>query len=134
MASLVPSCISYDPTFSYEVAVIMQEALERMYVREEDVFYYITTMNESYHHPAMPNNSKEGILKGMYLLQKAKKKVDITLLGSGSILLEIIKAAGYLSEHYNINANVWSVTSFNELKREAISQAISCNQLRLPFH
>ncbi len=121
MASLVPSCISYDPTFSYEVAVIMQEALERMYVREEDVFYYITTMNESYHHPAMPNNSKEGILKGMYLLQKAKKKVDITLLGSGSILLEIIKAAGYLSEHYNINANVWSVTSFNELKREAIS-------------
>ncbi len=120
MASLVPNCISYDPTFAFEVAVIVQEGLKRMYMDEEDIFYYITVMNENYHHPKIPEGINEGIIKGMYLY-KGEDSPSINLLGSGTILLEVIKAAEYLLAEYNIIANVWSVTSFTELKREATS-------------
>lgn len=118
MSSLVPNCISYDPAFSYELAVIIQHGLERMYAKQENVFYYITIMNENYHHPAMPEGANDGIIKGMYLYQEADN-ADINMLGSGTILLEVIKAANILKEKFAINANIWSVTSFTELKRNA---------------
>lgn len=118
MSSLVPNCISYDPAFSYEIAVIIQHGLNRMYQQQEDVFYYITAMNENYEHPMMPEGCAAGIIKGMYALSK-KSKAVIELLGSGAILMQVIKAANYLEKTFNIVANVWSVTSFTELKREA---------------
>lgn len=118
MASLVPNCISYDPAFAYEVAVIMQYGLYRMYQQQENIFYYITITNENYQHPAMLDDIKEGIIKGIYLYKAAEQPV-INLLGSGTILLEVIAAAKILLEDFGIVANVWSVTSFTELKREA---------------
>lgn len=122
MYSVVPNCICYDPTFAYEVAVIMQQGLKRMYHNQEDVFYYITLMNENYVQPAMPEGVEEGIQKGIYKLksvnEKAKKRV--TLLGSGTILLEVLKAAELLQESCGIGADIFSVTSFSECQREAI--------------
>ena len=120
-ASLIPNCISYDPTFAYELTVIMQDGMRRMYQEHEDVFYYIAVMNENYVHPAIPKGVEEGIVKGMYLFKKSKAKAQIQLLGSGTILREVIAAAELLKQDFDINANIWSVTSFNELRREGLS-------------
>lgn len=127
-AGLIPNCISYDPTYAYELAVIIQNGLHRMLEKQEDVFYYLTVMNENYRQPAMPKGAEEGIIKGMYLLQKANKaKHQVTLLSSGTILLEAIKAADMLQQDFNVSADIWSVTSFNELTREA--QAVERDNL-----
>ncbi len=124
MSSVIPNCKSYDPTFGYELATIFREGLRRMYEKQENIFYYITTMNENYPHPSMPKdkNVEKGILKGMYLFKEFEKykKTKIQLLGSGTILREMIAAAEILQKDYKIDSNVWSVTSFNELRKEAI--------------
>lgn len=123
MASTIPNCIAYDPTFAYELAVIIQHGLERMFVQQENVFYYITVMNENYQHPDMPVGVEEGIIKGMYLLQESKKKSKkhVQLLGSGTILREVIKAASLLKDDFDVDADIWSVTSFNELRRDGLA-------------
>ncbi len=119
MAATVPNCISYDPTYVYEVAVIVQNGLKRMYEDQEDVFYYITTMNENYKQPELPKGSEEGILKGMYLLEEGKKAdLKVQLLGCGAILREAISAAQLLQDEFSISADVWSCPSFTELERE----------------
>jgi pyruvate dehydrogenase E1 component len=119
-AASIPNCISYDPTYNYELAVIIHEGMRRMQVAQENVFFYITAMNENYLHPPMPKGVEEGIIKGMYLLSKAgRKKLRVQLLGSGAILREVIAAAQLLREDFKVDADIWSVTSFNELKREA---------------
>ncbi|MBQ4843995.1 pyruvate dehydrogenase (acetyl-transferring), homodimeric type [Pseudoalteromonas sp. MMG013] len=119
-AATVPNCISYDPTFGYEVAVIMQDGIRRMYGPEqENVFYYLTLMNENYHQPAMPEGAEEGIRKGIYKLESnTGEKAHVQLLGSGTILNEVRKAAVILSEEYGVASDVYSVTSFNELARD----------------
>jgi pyruvate dehydrogenase E1 component len=123
MASTVPNCVAYDPTYSYEVAVILQDGLERMFKRQENVFYYVTTLNENYSHPAMPAGSEEGIRRGIYLLRggAARKTGSVQLLGSGSILREVLAAAEILETDYDISADVFSVTSFTELRRDGMS-------------
>lgn len=120
-AATIPNCISYDPTFAYEMAVIIQDGLRRMYEQQESVYYYITAMNENYSHPEMPKGAEEGIIKGMYLFQKAKAKAKLTvqLLGSGTILREVVAAADLLEKDFGVTANIWSATSFTELAREA---------------
>ena len=121
LASTIPNCISYDPTYCYELAVIIHDGLRRMYGNNEDVYYYITVMNENYPHPPMPENSKEGILKGMYLLQEGDgAKLRVQLLGSGTILREVLAAAELLESDFDVAADVWSVTSFNELRRDCL--------------
>ena len=121
LASTIPNCISYDPTYCYELAVIIHDGLRRMYGNNEDVYYYITVMNENYPHPAMPENSKEGILKGMYLLQEGgDNKLRVRLLGSGTILREVLAAAELLESDFGVAADIWSVTSFNELRRDCL--------------
>ncbi len=122
MAATIPNCVSYDPTFAYELAVIVQDGMRRMYQNQEDVFYYLTVMNENYAHPAMPKGAEEGIIKGMYKFSasKAKAKARVQLLGSGTILREVIAAGELLEKDFGIAADVWSVTSFNELRREGI--------------
>jgi pyruvate dehydrogenase E1 component len=117
--SVVPNCRAYDPTFSYEVAVIIQDGLRRMVGEQEDVFFYITLMNENYHHPAMPDGAADGILRGMYRVRSAKKP-QVQLLGSGTILNEVLAAADLLKEDWGVDADVWSVTSFTELRRDGI--------------
>ena len=119
MAGNVPNCVSYDPTFSHELMVIMQNGMERMFKKQENVFYYITTMNENYSHPGLSKGQEKNIVKGMYLLLKGKKgKTRVQLLGSGSILREAIAAADLLSADYKVEADIWSCTSFNQLKRD----------------
>ncbi len=119
-AGLIPNCISYDPTFGYEMAVIIHDGLRRMYKEQEDVYYYITAMNENYVQPAMPKDATTGIVKGMYLFSGGgKKKKKVQLMGSGTILREVIAAAALLTEDWGVDANIWSCTSFNELAREA---------------
>ncbi|MFA6120371.1 MAG: pyruvate dehydrogenase (acetyl-transferring), homodimeric type [Sideroxydans sp.] len=122
MAATIPNCVSYDPTFAYELAVIVQHGMERMYHKQEDVFYYLTVMNENYTHPAMPKGAEEGIIKGMYKFSasKAKAKNKVQLLGSGTILREVIAAAELLEKDFGIASDIFSVTSFNELRREGI--------------
>jgi pyruvate dehydrogenase E1 component len=123
LASTIPNCVTYDPTFAYEVAVIIQDGMRRMYQEQEDVFYYITVMNENYTHPAMPAGAEQGILKGMYLLQEGKAKKNqpkVQLLGSGTILREVIAGAELLEKDFGIAADIWSVTSFNELRRDGL--------------
>jgi pyruvate dehydrogenase E1 component len=122
MAATIPNCVSYDPTFAYELAVIVQDGMRRMYQNQEDVFYYLTVMNENYTHPAMPKGVEEGIIKGMYKFSasKSKAKNKVQLLGSGTILREVIAAGELLEKDFGIAADVWSVTSFNELRREGI--------------
>jgi pyruvate dehydrogenase E1 component len=123
-ASTIPNCVSYDPTFAYELAVIIQDGLRRMVQEQEDIYYYITVMNENYSHPEMPKDAAQGILKGMYLFSessKRSKKSRVQLLGSGTILHEVIAAADLLKKEFNVDADIWSVTSFNELRREALS-------------
>ena len=122
LASNIPNCISYDPTFAYEMATIFREGLRRMHEKKENVFYYITAMNENYSHPEKPKGCDDGILKGMYLFKEGKNKgkTKVQLLGSGTILREIIAASDILSKEYNIDADIWSVTSFNELRRDGM--------------
>ena len=122
-ASTIPNCVSYDPAFAYEVIVIIQDGLRRMYQEQEDVYYYITVMNENYSHPEMPKGIEQNILQGMYLLREGseKSKQRVQLLGSGTILREVIAAADILEKDYKISADIWSVTSFNQLRREALS-------------
>jgi pyruvate dehydrogenase E1 component len=120
--SCVPNCITYDPTYAYELAVIIQEGLRRMIGEQESVFYYITCMNENYVHPPMPSSVEDGILKGMYLLHVGRQgQVRAQLMGSGTILREVIAAAELLESDFDIPADVWSVTSFNELRRDALA-------------
>ncbi|MCH7981624.1 MAG: pyruvate dehydrogenase (acetyl-transferring), homodimeric type [Proteobacteria bacterium] len=121
-ASTVPNCVSYDPTYAYELAVIIQDGLRRMIGEQENVFYYIACMNENYVHPPMPAGIEEGILKGMYLLQVGGQgKIRAQLLGSGTILREVIAAAALLENDFGIPTDVWSVTSFNELRRDGLA-------------
>ena len=119
MAGNVPNCVSYDPTFSYELMVILQDGMQRMFKKQENVFFYITTMNENYSHPGLSKGQEKDIVKGMYLFQKAKKgKTRVQLLGSGSILREVIAAAALLEKDFKVQADIWSCPSFNELKRD----------------
>ena len=123
MASTIPNCVAYDPTYAYELAVIIQDGLKRMYAEQESVFYYITVMNENYAHPDMPVGAEAGIIKGMYPLQTCTKpfKHHVQLFGSGTILREVIKAAQLLQDDYSVSADIWSVTSFTELRRNGLS-------------
>ena len=120
LAGTVPNCISYDPTFAYEVAVIVQDGLRRMVTEQEDVFYYLTVMNENYEHPAMPADAAAGVLKGMYQFRKgaASNGPRVQLLGSGTIFMEAIAAAALLKSDWGIEADLWSCPSFNELARD----------------
>jgi len=120
--SVVPNCRAYDPAFGYEVAVIIQDGLRRMVGEQEDVFYYLTLMNENYHHPAMPDGAEEGILRGIYPLRRSDPAhpAKVQLLGSGTILREVIAAADLLAEDWDVPADVFSVTSFTELRRDGI--------------
>ena len=132
LASTIPNCVSYDPTFAYELAVIFREGLKRMHEKKENIFYYITTMNENYPHPAMPKDKscEEGILKGMYKIKEFNnyKKTKIQLLGSGAILREMLAGAEILQNEYQIDSEIWSVTSFNELGRDGM-EAVRFNLL-----
>jgi len=122
VANTIPNCISYDPTYAYELAVIIRDGMKRMYEKMENIFYYITLMNETYNHPAMPKGIEEGIIQGMYHLKTVgKSKVEVQLLGSGAILREVEKAADMLDKDWGVKSNIWSVTSFNEITREAQS-------------
>jgi pyruvate dehydrogenase E1 component len=125
-AALIPNCVSYDPAFAYELAVIVHDGMRRMYQNQEDVFYYLTVMNENYAHPAMPKGAEEGIIKGLYRFREGGRgkgegeKLRVQLLGSGTILREVIAAADLLEKDFGVGADVWSVTSFNELRRDGI--------------
>ena len=125
LSANIPNCVSYDPTFAYEVAVIVQDGLRRMYQEQEDVFYYLTLMNENYEHPPMPEGAEVGVRKGMYLLKageasQREKALRVQLLGSGTILREVIAAADLLAADFDITADIWSVPSFTELRREGL--------------
>jgi len=123
ISATIPNCVSYDPTFAYELAVIIHDGMRRMYVEQQDVFYYLTVMNENYAHPAMPNGAEEGIIKGMYLFREGKAKAGaqkVQLLGSGTILREVIAAAVLLDKDFGVASDIWSVTSFTELRREGM--------------
>ena len=122
LSATIPNCVSYDPCFSYELAVIIQHGLHRMVEQQEDVYYYITLMNENYSHPDMPKDIEQQIINGMYLIQKTtlKSKQKVQLMGSGVILREALEAATLLEADWNIAADVWSVTSFTEVRRNAL--------------
>ena len=120
-AAFIPNCRAYDPAFGYELAVILHDGMKKMYEEQQNVFYYVTVMNENYHQPAMPDDVADGIIKGMYLYrQGSRKKKRVQLMGSGTILREVIAAAALLEDEWNIAADVWSITSFTELRREAM--------------
>ena len=122
LSSVIPNCISYDPTFAYELAVIVQDGLRRMVTQQEDVFYYVTVMNENYEHPAMPAGAEQAILKGMYLFREgSKKQKRVQLLGSGTILREVIAAGELLEADWGVAAHIWSTPSFTELRREGLA-------------
>ncbi|MCG6871399.1 MAG: pyruvate dehydrogenase (acetyl-transferring), homodimeric type [Gammaproteobacteria bacterium] len=124
LSATVPNCVSYDPTFAYELAVIVQDGLRRMYAENENVYYYITVMNENYPHPAMPKGAEQGIVRGLYLFRKGGKKKDaprVQLLGSGTIFREVIAAAELLKKDFGVEADLWSATSFTQLRREGLS-------------
>ncbi|WP_435627864.1 pyruvate dehydrogenase (acetyl-transferring), homodimeric type [Candidatus Ferrigenium straubiae] len=146
-AATIPNCVAYDPAFAYELAVILHDGLRRMYVEQENRFYYITVMNENYAHPAMPEGAEEGIVRGMYLFREGErepsqgggrvvpngsavtpshkgegKKLVVQLLGSGAILREVIAAAELLEKDFGVAADIWSVTSFNELRRDGLDR------------
>lgn len=119
LAGTIPNCVSYDPTFGYEMAVIIHNGLERMVAKQENVFFYITAMNENYSHPAMPAGAEEGIIKGLYLFRAGSdSKRKVQLMGSGTILREVIAAADLLKNDWDVDADIWSATSFNELARD----------------
>jgi len=119
-SSAIPNCVSYDPTFAYEVAVIIQDGLHRMYKEQQDIYYYITLMNENYQHPEMPKGAERDILKGMYLFRKGPKSKGprVQLLGSGTIFREVIAAAELLKKDWDVTADIWGCPSFNELARD----------------
>ncbi|MBV9205275.1 MAG: pyruvate dehydrogenase (acetyl-transferring), homodimeric type [Actinobacteria bacterium] len=122
LASVVPNCVAYDPTYSYEVAVIVHDGLRRMLAEQEDVFFYITLMNENYEHPAMPEGAEDGILRGMYLLRPGSGEgPPVQLLGSGTILREVLAGADLLAADYGVAADVWSAPSFTELRRDGLA-------------
>jgi pyruvate dehydrogenase E1 component len=122
VAATVPNCVAYDPTYAYEVAVILQDGLRRMNQERESVFYYVTLLNENYVHPAMPEGAEDGIRRGLYLLRKGgRKKTRVQLLGSGAILREVEAAAAMLESDWGVSADVWSAPSFNELRRDGIA-------------
>jgi pyruvate dehydrogenase E1 component len=124
LASTIPNCLSYDPTFAYELAVIIQDGLRRMYQEQEDVYYYITVMNENYAHPPMPQGVEQNILKGMYVLSESNAAPGVPvvqLLGSGAILREVIAAAELLKNDFGVAADIWSVPSFNQLRRDGLA-------------
>jgi pyruvate dehydrogenase E1 component len=124
LAATIPNCVSYDPTFAYEVAVIIQDGLRRMFKDQEDVYYYITLMNENYPHPAMPKGVEDGIRRGMYLFHAdipTNKGPRVQLLGSGTILREVIAAADLLRKDFGVAADIWSCPSFNELRRDGLA-------------
>jgi pyruvate dehydrogenase E1 component len=121
LASTVPTCLSYDPAYVYELAVIVQEGMRRMYEAADDVFYYITMYNEDYAMPAMPEGSRDGILRGIYKFKSSPGgEAIMQLFGSGPILNQVLKAQTILAEKYGVQADVWSVTSYNELRRDAL--------------
>jgi pyruvate dehydrogenase E1 component len=124
LASVVPNCVSYDPTYSYEVAVIIRDGLRRMLAKQEDVFFYLTLMNENYEHPALPEGAEAGILRGMYLLRPGSGPDSgpvVQLLGSGTILREVLAGADLLAADYSVAADVWRATSFTELRRDGLA-------------
>ncbi|QJQ02474.1 pyruvate dehydrogenase (acetyl-transferring), homodimeric type [Herbaspirillum rubrisubalbicans Os34] len=125
LSSVIPSCISYDPTFSHELAVIIQDGLRRMYVEQEDIYYYITLLNENYPHPGLKEGSEAGILKGLYLLSEHPvpngQAPTVQLMGSGAILREVMAAAELLNQDFAIGCNVWSATSLTELRRDGLA-------------
>ncbi len=129
MSATIPNCVSYDPTFAYELAVIIHDGMRRMYVEQQDVFYYLTVMNENYAHPAMPKGAEAGIIKGMYLFRRkqrqgkgqgTRQQPTVQLMGSGTILREVIAAAELLEQDFGVASDIWSVTSFTELRRDGI--------------
>ncbi|HSC97321.1 MAG TPA: pyruvate dehydrogenase (acetyl-transferring), homodimeric type [Casimicrobiaceae bacterium] len=125
-AATIPNCIAYDPTFGYEVAVIVQDGLKRMYAEQQDCYYYLTLMNENYPHPAMPEGAAASIVKGMYLFKPGDKKAKgprVQLLGSGTIFREVIAAAHLLRSDWGVEADLWSCPSFTELAREGYAVA-----------
>jgi pyruvate dehydrogenase E1 component len=123
LAGTIPNCVSYDPTYAYEMAVIVHDGMRRMYQEQESVFYYITSMNENYTHPDMPEGVEEGIIKGLYVLkpQNGDHKLKAQLLGSGTILREVEAAAELLANEWSVSATVWSATSMNELARDGMA-------------
>ncbi|CAM4160662.1 pyruvate dehydrogenase (acetyl-transferring), homodimeric type [Bordetella muralis] len=130
LSSVIPNCVSYDPTFAYELAVIIQDGLRRMYAEQEDIYYYITLLNENYPNPALPPGSEAGILRGLYLLRDGEKqdpaaepagKPHVQLMGSGAILREVIAASELLEQDFGISSNVWSATSLTELRRNGMA-------------
>jgi pyruvate dehydrogenase E1 component len=133
-ASVIPNCRSYDPTFQYEVAVIVQDGLRRMYAEQEDVFYYLTVLNENYAHPGMPDGVAADIVRGMYLFRRGagggKKAPRVQLLGSGAIFREVIAAADLLKSHWGVDADLWACPSFTELARDGM--AVARENLRSP--
>jgi pyruvate dehydrogenase E1 component len=124
ISGMVPNCISYDPAYAYEVAVIMQDGLRRMFEEKQDIYYYVTVMNENYPHPDMPQGAEEGIRKGMYLLlQGPEGPRKVQLLASGTILREAVAAASILEQDFSVTADIWSATSFSELRRDGVECA-----------
>jgi pyruvate dehydrogenase E1 component len=125
ISATVPNCVSYDPTFAYEVAVIVQDGLRRMYAEQQDVYYYLTVMNENYRHPAMPDGAAPAIIKGMYLFKAgaASKGPRVQLLGSGTIFREVIAAADLLRDDWGVESDLWSCPSFTELARDGYAAA-----------
>jgi pyruvate dehydrogenase E1 component len=120
-AALIPNCIAYDPAYAYEVAVIVHDGLRRMGAEQEDVFYYLTVMNENYAQPPMPEGAEEAILRGMHqITEPVEGGADVRLLGSGTILREVIAGGDLLREEYGVSSEVWSVTSFTELRRDGM--------------
>ena len=126
LSSTIPNCVSFDPTFAYELAVIIHDGMRRMYADQQSVFYYITVMNENYAHPAMPEGAEEGIVKGLYRFSEGSRsgggdQPNVQLLGCGTILREVIAGAKLLEEDFGVSADVWSATSFTELRREGMA-------------
>ncbi|WGS54835.1 pyruvate dehydrogenase (acetyl-transferring), homodimeric type [Paraburkholderia sp. D15] len=129
LSSVIPNCVSYDPTYSYELAVIIQDGLRRMYAEQQDVYYYITLLNENYPHPALPQDAEAGILKGLYKLPDAAPAntsnnpthTHVQLMGSGAILREVIAAAELLRQDFSVSSDIWSATSLTELRRDGLA-------------
>jgi pyruvate dehydrogenase E1 component len=122
LLSTVPNVVAYDPSFAYEIAVIIRNGIYRMYEKQESIFYYISVGNENHAMPAMPTGVQEGIIKGMYRFKKSEKKSDLKahLMGSGAIMQQVLAAQKMLEEKYNVSTDIWSVTSYNELRRDAL--------------
>lgn len=135
----MPNLISYDTSFAYEIAVIIRNGIERMYEKQESVFYYLSVGNENYTMPPMPAGAKEGIIKGLYRFSQSTKKSDLKahLLGSGAIMNQVLEAQKILEEKYNVSTDVWGATSYNELRREALhvqrENMLNGKKTRVPY-